>query len=202
MTLSLEYIRKKVGWCPNADARIWTAAARTDEMNSASSGRDEPPVIAAGWMNRYRNWLLFWALVNIPFSFFLLTLYLPLKGNYVSFFIAGIAIASLVFILNAHRLWRRYNDVRERGYVEEPAMKQKVVSYLVVSVVILLICFEALLFLGLVPGIDFYILPAFLIGLSIIPWYVLLLLILWESGTGCRLYFDRKGKNTSMYAVR
>jgi hypothetical protein len=92
--------------------------------------------------------------------------------------------------------------VRERGYVEEPAMKQKVVSYLVVSVVILLICFELLVFLGYIPGIDFLIVPAFMIGLSIIPWYVLLLLILWESGTRCRLYFDRNGENTSMYAVR
>jgi hypothetical protein len=81
MTLSLDYIRKKVGWCPTADARRWKAAARPDEMSSASSGRYAPPVIAVNWWNRYRNWLLFWALYSIPCILFLLTIFLTSGGN-------------------------------------------------------------------------------------------------------------------------
>jgi len=176
-------------------------ATRNDDISSVSSGKDVPTVNAVNWWSRYRNWLFFWALINIPFTFSLLT-FLPMNGNYILFFIAGVAFGSLVFTLYAHRLWRRYDEVLERGYLEEPAMYQKLVSYLVIFMVILLISFELLVFLGYIPGIDFCILPVFLIGFSVIPWFVLILVIIWESRTGCRLYFDRKGENASMYVVR
>lgn len=194
-------IRKYIGWCPNADARMRKAETRTDESSSVSSGKDVPTANAVNWWSRYRNWLFFWALINIPFAFSLWT-FLPMDGNYILFFIVGVATGSLVFILYAHRLWRRYDEVFERGYLEETAMNQKVVPSLVVSTVILLISFELLVFLGYIPGIDFFILPAFLIGFSIIPWFVLILVIIWESRTGNRLYLDRKGQKVSMYVFQ
>ena len=197
-----ETVRQYLGWCPNADARIQERVVRHRGISEASTGGDATPIFPAGWLNRYRNWLLLWALYNIPVFLSLGTLVLTSKGSYVPFFTAGIAIGCLVFILNAHRLWRQYNDILVKGYLEESHRKRNLILYLVVSLVILLICFEMLVFLGYIPGIDLLIVPAFMIGLSIIPWCVLLLVIMWESRTGCRLYLDRKGKNASMYVVR
>ena len=193
-----EVIRGWLGWYPNADARIRITAARPDESISVSSGGDETPLIAVSWLSQYRIRLLFWALSYLAFSLFYLPLYLTAKNNYVSFFIAGIVIASMAFILSAKRLWRLYDAVRESGYVEEPARKQKVVLYIGVSVVILLICFEFLVFFGLVPGMDFLVLPAFLIGFSIIPWFAFWLIVVWESKSGCRLFLNEKG----LYVLR
>jgi hypothetical protein len=124
------------------------------------------------------------------------------SGAYLSFFIAGLVIATLVFVLRAHSLWRQYNDVLARGHIEESDTKRNVLMYGVVSAVCLLICFEMLVFFGFIPGIDFLIVPAFMIGLTIIPWYALLLVIIWEARSGCRLYLTRKGRNASMSVIR
>lgn len=188
-----QIFRKYLGWCPGADAQVRKTAVLPDEITTSSSGGGALPAHASSWWSRYRNRLLFWALFYLAFPLFFLPLYLPAQGNYVPFFIAGIFIASLVFLLNVRRLWRLYDNVLERGCTEEPAPRQHMVAYLVVSAVILMICFELLVFLEFIPGMDFLVLPAFLSGFSIIPWFAFWLIVVWESGSGCRLFLNEKG---------
>jgi len=125
-----------------------------------------------------------------------------LTGDYQPFCSAGMGTATLGFILIAPRLWRQYDDVLATGRSEESDTKRSVIMYGVVSTVFLLICFELLVFFVVIPGIDFLVLPAFMVGLTILPWYVILLVGIWEARTGCRLYFDRNGRNASMFVLR
>ncbi|MDD1678398.1 MAG: DUF1673 domain-containing protein [Methanomicrobiales archaeon] len=172
----------------------------SNEVMAISSNGGDLPAEKYGWLQRFRNWILLQALFYTAF----IPVFMPLfvTGAYLSVFMVGMIIATLAFVVSAHRLWRQYNDVLAQGYREESGTKRTVILYLVIATVSLLVCFEILIFVGFISGIDFLILPALMIGFSIIPWYVLLLVIIWESKTGCRLYFDRKGEHVSMFVVR
>jgi small-conductance mechanosensitive channel len=200
MTLSRDYLRKKVGWCPDVPAGACRHANRSGDVIPTPASGGVLPARKFSWSQRFRNWVLLQALLYTA----LISLFLPsiVTGAYLSFFIFGMAIATLVFFLIATRLWRHYNDVLAKGHLEASETESNIVLYFVLSAVILPICFEILVLLGYISGIDFLVLPAVMVGLSIIPWYVLLLVIIWESRTGCRLYFDRKDENASMYVVR
>ncbi|MDD1716454.1 MAG: DUF1673 domain-containing protein [Methanolinea sp.] len=208
MTTNPDYPAKRLGWCPGEDARRCNVGARGNIMIQPSPGRDIKPGIPVGWMSRYRNWLLFWALFYIAFSMFYLPLFLTAEGNYVLMVIAGIAIASLVFLMGAKRLWRQYDEILAGNRLEESETKRNLILYLVVSAVILLVGFEMLVFLGSISGIDFLVLPAFMVGFSVIPWFTFWLVVAWESMNGCRLYRDGKGLsaiggiNTTIHELR
>jgi hypothetical protein len=193
-------VHEWAGWCPNAQSAAYGHSNRSDVLTTVPARDGVLPARRSGWLQRFRNWILVQAL----FYTAIISLFLPLliTREYLVFIIAGMVAATLAFFVSANRLWRKYNSVLAREYLEESGTKRNLVLYLVVSVWLLLICFEILVFLGYIPGIDFLVLPAFMVGLSVIPWYVLLLVIIWESRTGCRLYFDRTKGDVSMYVLR
>lgn len=185
-----EFIHERLGWCPAASPQACTTKVRpVGEIDATPSGPDCQPAIPAGWFERYRNWLLFWAVFYIAFTPCYVPLYLAGGGQYLPFLLTGILAALLVFLLNARRMWRQYDTALAEGACNGTGTWGGAALYIMISVVIFLIGFEILVFAGIVRGIDFLVLPAIMVGFSVLPLFVLGLVLIWESETGARLYF-------------
>ncbi len=203
MTISSisEVIRGWLGWCPQAQAVKRMVLIRSDEAITSPAGGGEHTACSYRWLQRFRNWILVQALLYSA----LIAVFLPFiinRGEYLPFLIAGLVTALLVFGLRAGMLWKQYENIRTKGTVEETVLEKKVVPALIIAFITGAIVIGILALFGFIPGLDFLMVPAFAIGSSILPWLMLMLVVLWEGRTGCRLYLDRPGLNVTTCAVQ
>jgi len=59
MTVSMEDIKRMMGWCPNVGAMEARKAMQFDDIVvNASDSDNELPQLTSGWLTKYRNRIL------------------------------------------------------------------------------------------------------------------------------------------------
>jgi hypothetical protein len=97
----------------------------------------------------------------------------------------------VVFAFFGRWLWNSL-QMLEKGMTIKTGPGEYIILFLIagaipLSVVLIIAALTALLsFAGV------WAFPAFATGFAFIPWYVFILILLWERRTGCILMFDKK----------
>jgi hypothetical protein len=187
-----EIIHGWLGWCPDA-AVLQTRQHRTArDIEVANIGPGQDTVIPArtGWLKRYRNrvllWALFYTLVFIPFvaSFDALGL---MNDVYT-----GILAGLMVFALFARGLLRGFDTAIAGKNEQQAGLEGYAILFMVIGMILAAVALFALASLAIIPPGMAMEIPAFATGFALIPWYVLGMILIWERRTGYLLMFDKK----------
>jgi hypothetical protein len=145
------------------------------------------------WLKRYRNQIFLWAV-------FYTLVFMPVVASSYSMDVTrgalylGVIGGLGFFAFFGRKLWHRFNQLAE-GEVTNSGSEDKVILAFVIGSVLLS---SVLLVMGLLSIIPFeaaLALPSFAMGFALIPWYVLVLILIWERRTGCILLFDKKTRS-------
>ena len=200
-------IRKYLGWCPQS----LTVSRQPQVIYDTAA--DGPPAQGSGipahtrWLQRYRNQVLVWAV------FFTLVA-VPLVGNFQTddltrlMLSLGTVAGLMVFAFFGRWLWNSL-EILKKGLTLKTGQGEYIILFLIaggipLSVFLLILAFVGLI--GLIPLTVSLAFPAFATGFAFIPWYVFILILVWERKTGCQLMFDKKTRaftavRCSVYAL-
>jgi hypothetical protein len=143
-----------------------------------------------GWLNRYRNrvllWAVFYTLAFMPFigSFYAL--------GFMSAVYIGIIAGLVIFAFSGRRLWCSFDLTLAKEKKQKTGPEGYIILFFVVSVILAAVVLLVMASLSIVPLETALELPAIAVGFAFIPWYVLILILLWERRRGCILMFDKK----------
>ncbi|MEN6444071.1 MAG: DUF1673 family protein [Methanoregula sp.] len=183
-------IRKYLGWCPQVHAVPQRLAPVLHE-NAADPPADATGTPAvSGWLNRYRNrvllWSVFYTIAFIPFmgSFYAL--------GFMSAVYIGIIAGLVIFAFSGRRLWCSFDLTLVKEKKQKTGPEGYIILFFVVGVILAAVVLLVMASLSIVPLETALELPAIAVGFAFIPWYVLILILLWERRTGYILVFDKK----------
>ena len=194
MTRVDQVIRGWLGWCPDARAlpqRI--PVPENDALGSAPAQGAGMPA-PAGWLNRYRNRVLIWAFFYTVAIIPIVPFFYGIDRISVCF---GIITGLGIFFLAVRRLWNSFNSALTRGTAKKTAMEGYAILFMVVGFILADFALVVLASVSVIPFSLALTLPATAMGFAFIPWYVLILIILWERRTGYILIFDKKALSFS-----
>ncbi len=177
--------RKYLGWCPQARTLpVRQVPLSDDEAVDGAPAQGAGLPASNGWTKRYRNQMFFWA-VSYTLAFSLLVP-LFLTADLTRLMLSLGTVGGLVFsALFGRWLWNRFGKLAN-GETVKPG--PEFIGTILLSVVFLPIG----VFLT-IPLRAMMVFPAFAMGFGLfIPWYVLMLILLWEQKTGYILMFDKK----------
>jgi hypothetical protein len=185
-----EIIRSRLGWCPQE----CTLSRQPPVLNNeaATSVPSQGPGMPAHtrWLNRYRNHVLLWAvfitLVSVPFVAYFQTTDLT-RLLFSLGMIAGLG----VFAFFGRWLWNSLNML-EKGMAINNGPGEYIILFLIAGVIPLSVVLIIAALLALIQYAGAWAFPAFATGFAFIPWYVYILILLWERETGCILVYDKK----------
>lgn len=187
-----EVIRGWLGWCPQAKTlpvRHLTIP-NNDEADGAPAQRAGLPA-PTGWLKRYRDRMLFWAVSNtLAFSLFVPMFFaVDLTRLMMSIgIIAGLGFS----VLSGRWFWNRFGRLAD-GETAKPGPEVKAILAFIIGIFVLSIILLPLELFSVIPSGAAMALPSFTMGFgSFIPWYVLVLILVWEQKTGYILIFDKK----------
>ena len=184
MTLSLDYIRKRVGWCPNAQPQMHSGVILPDDNSVIPSARGSFKDRAVHWLGLFRNQMIVLALY---FSVVGILLPVLLGGLDAPMFIIGIAAGTLLSVFQGFRFWKTMNEVRDEGAVLLATLYDKST----VTILLIVIMIPMAVSFGAIPGITMTMLNSISGGfVFILFWWVLLVVWRWESQVKCRLQSD------------
>jgi hypothetical protein len=143
-----------------------------------------------GWLDRYRNRVLLWAIFyTVAFIPFMGSFYAPglMKDVYI-----GILAGLVFFALSGQRIWRGFDMTPAMENDQKTRPEGYGILFLVIGIVLGGVALLVMASLSIIPLEMALALPAVATGFAFIPWYVLLLVLLWERRRGCILIFDKK----------
>lgn len=183
-------IKQYIGWCPQACALPRQMPVLKDNFSKDTPARGTGIPERSGSLNRYRNqvllWAVFFSLVSIPFVAYFqttdLTRLLLCFGT-----IAGLVI----FTFFGHWLWNSLKML-EKGMTIKTRPGEYIILFLIAGVIPLSVVLIIAALVALIQFAGVWAFPAFATGFSFIPWYVFILILLWERRTGCILMFHKK----------
>ena len=183
-----EIIHGWLGWCPQArcpgpDLQVHndTAAESTQ-----AQGAGIPALTIPG--QRYRNQVLIWAVFFTMVSLPLVAIFLSADLT-TQMLGLGMITGLGIFIFFGRRMWNSL-IMLQKGATVKTGPKQYILTALIAGAIPtggLLLLSALIFFIPLAGALAF---PAFVTGFAYIPWYVLILILLWEKRTGCILMFD------------
>ncbi len=188
-----EVIRGWLGWCPNAPTIRRQLPVLSDNIacNTGAQGDGIPG--RTGWLQRYRNQVLllslFFTLAAIPgvmyFSADDLTRLMMYVGT-----ITGLGL----FAYFGQWLWNSLGMLA-KGMTTKTGQGEYIISFFVAGIIpywcILLI--GGILVVISFAGLPAF--PAFATGFAFVPWYVFILVLLWERRTGYILILDKRTRS-------
>jgi hypothetical protein len=187
----VDICKHNIGWCPNAHTlpqRLPVAAG--DAMISAPSPGDGMSAVT-GWLDRYRNRVFLQALFyTFAFIFFVPFFYAvdPTRPMMLIGIIAGLVI----FAVSGRRLWHGFDLALTSDQDPRTGPEGFVILFLVAGIILAGAMLLVMASLSIIPLETALELPAVAVGFAFIPWYVLLLILLWERRRGYLLIFDKK----------
>lgn len=198
MTLSLEYIRKKVGWCPQARNPVRYLPVIEDTPADSPQVQGAGVPAQTGVQQRYRNTVLVWAVFFTMVSLPLVAIFMAADLTKLSLCL-GIISGLVIFAFFGRWLWLSLGML-QKGATVKTGTKEYILTFLIagaipVGVILLLAAMFTLISLASALAV-----PAFTTGFAYIPWYVFILILLWERKTGYTVMFEKE--TGSFTAVR
>jgi len=186
----VERFRHYLGWCPNAHTAIRKLPVLHDDMAAGGSrvlGTDIPRM---GWQERYRNqvfiWAVFFTMVSLPL------VWIFQEADLTRLMLClGVITGLGVFVFFGRWLWHSLGMLA-KGATIKTGQKEYILAFLIAGSIPLgvILLISAMLFLIPLAGVLAF--PAFATGFAYMPWYVLVLILLWERRTGYKVVFDRE----------
>jgi hypothetical protein len=180
------------GWCPHVRTlpRPLTVLNNEVATSAPSLGNGIPERTES--LNRYRNqvlhWAVFFTLVSIPFVAYFQTTDLTRL-----LFSIGTVAGVVVFAF----FWRwLVNSLQmlEKGMIIKTGQGEYILLFLIAGIIPLSIVFIIAALTAILSFAGVWAFPAFATGFAFIPWYVFILILLWERRTGCILVYDKKAR--------
>jgi hypothetical protein len=188
----IEIIRSNLGWCPQVRTlpRPLTVLNNEAATSAPSQGTGIPERTES--LNQYRNQVLLWAvlftLVSIPFvAYFQSTDLTRLLFSFGT--IAGLG----VFAFFGRWLWNSL-EMLEKGMTIKTGQGEYIVLFLITGIIPLSVVLIIAALTVILSFAGSWTFPAFTMGFAFIPWYVFILILLWERRTGCILVYDKKAR--------
>ncbi|HWQ49698.1 MAG TPA: DUF1673 family protein [Methanosarcina sp.] len=196
--MTLEYIRKLMGWCPNAKALETGSRISPVNLEAYDRSRGEKarsPMILSRF-SRLDIRLLLPTLFLTP----LYTVMLFVKGVNFEFFFLGILFSLLINLLF------RKNQIREYGAAaKKPTVHyvSKIVLFFVFLSLILFLSFPPMVFLSYTPSsINSQSMYSFIAATWILTmWGACLQLFYWEKKNHMKIYIKNENGFQKTYAV-
>jgi hypothetical protein len=119
MTLNLTYVRKIMGWCPNANAfatKHVLLSLSDEEVQMGEKGKGVLNYSEMGWGNKYRNYILLGSLAGaVVFGLSLLFIKNFEGGFDTVFILKGILISIILAVFIMVFEWRQLNRINQAG---------------------------------------------------------------------------------------
>jgi len=191
MTLRIsEIIHGWLGWCPNVCTPMRQLPVLHDTAADGSRAQGAGIPAQTGLMQRYRNQVLiravFFTMVSLP----LVAIFLAANLTRLMLCIGTIS-GLLVFAFFGRWLWHSLGMLR-KGATMKTGPKEYVLTFLIAGALPLgavLLLSAILVPISFAGALAF---PAFATGFAFIPWYVFILILLWEQKTGYTVMFDKE----------
>jgi hypothetical protein len=189
MTLSLDYIRKKVGWCPNSYVRAYNTEVRLDGETVVPSSGGSFKDSAIHWLGLFRNQMMLQAIGSFCAGFYMFAGLGGVSGltMFIIGLVAGLAFSAIVGIW----YWRIFNEVLHEGPVVLWNRYDTTSGTLTVVSVAVSIIVPVLALTGAIPGVNLAMTTAFFGGLvAVLFWGVLIAIWKWETDSHRQLHYD------------
>ncbi|MDD1674409.1 MAG: DUF1673 domain-containing protein [Methanomicrobiales archaeon] len=187
-----------MGWCPQECTLSRQPPVLNDDIVSDVPAQASGMPARSGWLERYRNQVL---LMAVSFTLVSIPLVAVFQTNDLTRLLLyfGTIAGLVVFTFFGRWLWNSL-EMLKKGMT----IKTGVAEYIILSFIAGAIPMSVVLIIAAVTvPLSFagaWAFPAFATGFAFIPWYVYILILLWERKTGCVLMFDKKAHSFS--AVR
>jgi len=179
-----EFLRRHLGWCPNAHAQVRNVFVLPDAETVAPSRSGSFKSHALKWLSLFRNQTLMMALW---FSGVGVGLSATIGGANASMFFVGIVAGTLLSVYQGVRFWKTMNEVREQGAVFLASLYDKTT----IAIITLSFMIPMVVVMGGIPGIDPTRYNSITGGfIFIMFWWSFLVVWAWESQNGCHLQSD------------
>ena len=200
-------IRKYLGWCPQPRTVSRQLQVIHDTATEGPPAQGSGIPVHARWLQRYRNqvlvWAVFFTLVAVPLAWNFQT-----DGLTKLMVSLGTVAGLMVFAFFGRWLWNSL-EILKKGLTLKTGQGEYIILFLIaggipLSILLLILLITALV--GLIPLTVSLAFPAFATGFAFIPWYVFILILVWERNTGCQLMFNKKTRaftvvRCSVYAL-
>ena len=185
-----EIFRSNLGWCPQVRTltRPLTVLNNEAATSAPSQGTGIPERTES--LNRYRNQVLLWAvlftLVSVPFVGYFQTTDLTRL-----LFSLGMISGLVVFAFFGQWLWNSL-EMLEKGMIIKTGQGEYIILFLIAGVIPLSVVLIIAALTALLSYAGSWAFPAFATGFAFIPWYVFIMIRMWERRTGCMLVYNKK----------
>jgi hypothetical protein len=198
MTRVAEVIRGWLGWCPQARAPVRKLPEFHDATADRSQSKGAGIPVQTSVMQRYRNQVLAWAVFFTMVSLPLVAIFLADDLTRLVFCL-GTVSGLCIFAFFGWWLWHSLGML-VKGLTIKTRPTMYILTFLIAGALPLgaVLLLSALLIpISFAGALAF---PAFATGFAFIPWYVFILILLWERKTGYMVMFDKE--NDSFSAAR
>jgi hypothetical protein len=186
-------IRKYLGWCSQPRTVSRRLQVLHDTVTNGPPAQESGMPAHTRWLQRYRNQVLLWAV------FFTLVA-VPLAWNFQAddfttlMLYIGMIAGLVIFAYFGRWLWNSF-QMLEKGLTIKTGPVEYIILFLIaggIPGILILIILLITALVGLIPLTVSLAFPAFATGFAFIPWYVFILILVWERNAGCQLMFDKK----------
>jgi Protein of unknown function (DUF1673) len=185
-----EIIRGWLGWCPQARDTVRQLAVLQDTPADVSRVQGAGVPVETVLMQRYRNRVLIWAVFFTMVSLPLVAIFLAADLTRLMLCLGTISGLG-IFVFFGQWLWKSLGML-QKGAIIKTGQKEYILTFLIAGAIPLgavLLLSAILVPISFAGALAF---PAFATGFAFIPWYVLLLILLWEQKTGYTVMFDKE----------
>ncbi|WAC04881.1 MAG: DUF1673 family protein [Methanoregula sp.] len=192
MTLSrfTEIIHGWLGWCPQAQVTVRQLPVLHDTVADGYKAQGAGIPAQTGSMQRYRNQVFIWAVFFTMVSLPLIAVFLAADLTRLMLCLGTISGFG-IFVFFGRWLWKSLGML-QKGAIIKTGPKEYILTFLIAGAIPLgaVLLLSAILVPISFAGAPAF--PAFATGFAFIPWYVLLLILLWEQKTGYTVMFDKE----------
>jgi hypothetical protein len=187
-----EIIHGWLGWCPQVRTMARPLTVLNDEAAASAPIQGSGMPARTRWLQQYRNQVLLVAvsftLVLIPFIAFFQT------DDFTRLLLSVGTIAGLVvFAFFGRWLWNSL-EMLEKGMTIKTGPGEYIILFLIAGVIPLSVVLIVAALTVLLSVAGPWAFPSFATGFAFIPWYVFILILLWERRTGCILVYNKKDR--------
>jgi len=173
MAVSMEDIKRMMGWCPSVGTAMTENAMHFDHpvMNETDGGSSTHATIR--WKNKYRNLIL---LMAILITITDINMFISFDANIIGVFLAGLVLGILLDVLIGKVIWNSLDRISTRA--PHKAARKLSIKRIVVFGIIIFLYVAAFSHFTSIYGLRSV--GAFLGGFSHLMWLDYMHIVQWE----------------------